>query len=98
MRVSSRAIIIENGKVLTMFRRKIKDGIVKEYDFNTLQNYVQTGQLPNNNSGEEEPAIRPRGNNIANIGQPARVEDYAQAPVQAPATRNRRTISNQGGY
>ena len=31
MRVSSRAIIIENGKVLTMFRRKIKDGVVKEY-------------------------------------------------------------------
>lgn len=31
MRVSARAIIIENGKVLTMFRRKIKDGVVKEY-------------------------------------------------------------------
>ena len=31
MRVSSRAIIIENGKVLVMFRRKIKDGKVKEY-------------------------------------------------------------------
>ena len=31
MRVSSRAIIIENGKVLTMFRRKIKNGVVKEY-------------------------------------------------------------------
>lgn len=30
-RVSSRGIIIEDGKVLTMFRRKIKDGIVKEY-------------------------------------------------------------------
>ena len=31
-RVSSRAIIIEDGKLLTMFRRKIKkDGSVKEY-------------------------------------------------------------------
>ena len=31
-RVSSRAIIIENGKLLAMFRRKIKkDGSVKEY-------------------------------------------------------------------
>ena len=30
-RVSSRAIIIENDKILVMFRRKIKDGKVKEY-------------------------------------------------------------------
>jgi len=30
-RISSRAIIIENGKVLTMFRRKIKNGITEEY-------------------------------------------------------------------
>ena len=31
MRVSSRAIIIEKGKVLTMFRRKYCDGKWKEY-------------------------------------------------------------------
>ena len=31
MRISSRGIIIQNGKVLTMFRRKIKDGNTKEY-------------------------------------------------------------------
>lgn len=31
MRVSSRAVIIENNKVLVMFRRKIKDGVTKEY-------------------------------------------------------------------
>lgn len=31
MRISSRAVIIENGKLLTMFRRKIKDGVTKEY-------------------------------------------------------------------
>lgn len=31
MRVSSRAIIIENGKLLTMFRRKFNDGKWKEY-------------------------------------------------------------------
>lgn len=30
-RVSARAIIIENNNLLVMFRRKIKDGIVKEY-------------------------------------------------------------------
>ncbi len=31
MRKSCRAIIIKNGKVLTMFRRKIKDGVTTEY-------------------------------------------------------------------
>ncbi len=31
MRVSSRAIIIENGKLLTMFRRKFYEGKWKEY-------------------------------------------------------------------
>ena len=31
MRVSARAIIIENGNVLTMFRRKIKEGNTREY-------------------------------------------------------------------
>ena len=30
-RVSARAIIIQNGKLLTMFRRKVVDGKVKEY-------------------------------------------------------------------
>lgn len=32
MRVSSRAIIIENGKILTMFRRVLRNGIIKEYN------------------------------------------------------------------
>lgn len=31
MRVSSRAIIIKDNKVLTMFRRRIKDGVTTEY-------------------------------------------------------------------
>lgn len=31
MRISARAVIIQEGKVLTMFRRKVKDGITKEY-------------------------------------------------------------------
>lgn len=31
MRISSRAVIIDGSKVLTMFRRKIKDGNTKEY-------------------------------------------------------------------
>ena len=30
-RISSRSVIIENGKVLTMFRRKTKNGITEEY-------------------------------------------------------------------
>lgn len=30
-RISSRAIIIEDNKLLVMFRRKIKNGIKKEY-------------------------------------------------------------------
>ena len=30
-RISSRAIIIDNGMLLSMFRRKIKDGKTKEY-------------------------------------------------------------------
>lgn len=32
MRVSSRAIIIENGKILTMFRRVLRNGVMKEYN------------------------------------------------------------------
>lgn len=51
-RVSSRAIIIENGKLLTMFRRKIKkDGSVKEY-------YVIPGGGLEENETLEENVIR----------------------------------------
>lgn len=32
MRVSSRAIIIESGKILTMFRRVLRNGVMKEYN------------------------------------------------------------------
>ena len=32
MRVSSRAIIIKNGKILTMFRRVLRNGVMKEYN------------------------------------------------------------------
>ena len=31
MRISSRAIVLQGGKLLAMFRRKIKDGVTKEY-------------------------------------------------------------------
>ena len=31
MRVNSRAVIVDNGKLVTMFRRKIKNGEKKEY-------------------------------------------------------------------
>lgn len=98
-----------DGMTLDQFPEDIdvrEEGIIKEYDFNTLQNYVNTGRLPNNgNSNEQNPAIRPRGNNPMNMGQPARVEDYQQpdlrqgpSNMQAPANRNRRTINNQGGF
>ncbi len=50
-RVSSRAIIIENDKVLLMFRRKIKDGIVNEY-------YVVPGGGTEENETLEETVIR----------------------------------------
>lgn len=94
-----------DGMLLNDFPEDIdvrEEGIIKEYDFNTLQNFVNTGKLPSNNgngNAQAEPAIRPRGNNPMSMGQPARVEDYNEpAPVQAPTNRNRRTISNQGGY
>lgn len=51
-RVSSRAIIIEDGKLLTMFRRKIKsDGTIKEY-------YVIPGGGLEKNETLEENVIR----------------------------------------
>lgn len=51
-RVSSRAIIIEDGKLLAMFRRKIKeDGSVKEY-------YVIPGGGLEENETLEENVIR----------------------------------------
>lgn len=51
-RVSSRAIIIEDGKLLAMFRRKIKkDGSVKEY-------YVISGGGLEENETLEENVIR----------------------------------------
>ena len=59
--------------------------IVKNYSFDELQNYVNTGNLPSGNVSNAapqasmvNPGIQPRGNNF---GQPARVEDYAQ-PMQ----------------
>ena len=51
MRISSRAVIVENDKVLTMFRRKIKDGKVKEY-------YVIPGGGQDDGEALEETVIR----------------------------------------
>ena len=51
MRISSRAVIIENGKVLTMFRRKVKDGKIKEY-------YVIPGGGKDEGETLEETVIR----------------------------------------
>ena len=50
-RVSSRAIIIDNGSLLTMFRRKIKNGKIKEY-------YVIPGGGLEENETLEENVIR----------------------------------------
>ncbi|MDD6652244.1 MAG: NUDIX domain-containing protein [Clostridium sp.] len=50
-RVSSRAIIIEDNKLLAMFRRKVKDGKTKEY-------YVIPGGGRENNETLEENVIR----------------------------------------
>ena len=98
-----------DGMLLDQFPDDIdvrEEGIVKDYSFQELQTYVQTGQLPS--ADGEEPAIRPRGNNPMNMGTEVRTQDYvaataeipvqASVQVQAPATRSRRTISNQGGY
>lgn len=59
--------------------------IIKNYSFDELQNYVNTGNLPSGNvnnvapqASMVNPGIQPRRNNF---GQPARVEDYAQ-PMQ----------------
>ena len=50
-RVSSRAIIIEDNKLLAMFRRKVKDGKTKEY-------YDIPGGVRENNETLEENVIR----------------------------------------
>lgn len=50
-RVSSRAIIIEDNKLLAMFRRKVKDGKIKEY-------YAIPGGGRENNETLEENVIR----------------------------------------
>lgn len=98
-----------DGMTLDQFPDDIdvrNEGIVKEYSFNELQNYVQTGQLPSNDNNQEV-AVRPRGNNPMNMGTEVQTQGYVsptaqipvQASVQAAATRTRRTInSNQGGY
>ena len=50
-RISSRAIIVDNNELLTMFRRKVKDGVVKEY-------YVIPGGGLEENETLEENVIR----------------------------------------
>lgn len=51
MRISSRAVIIQNNKVLTMFRRKIKDNKIIEY-------YVIPGGGQDENETLEQTVIR----------------------------------------
>lgn len=51
MRDSARAVIIRDRKVLTMFRRKIKDGAVNEY-------YVIPGGGIEEGETEEETVVR----------------------------------------
>ena len=51
MRISSRAIIIDDGKVLTMFRRKVNNGNINEY-------YVIPGGGQDPNETLEQTVIR----------------------------------------
>ena len=51
MRTSARAVIIQDGKVLTMFRRKTKDGTTSEY-------YVIPGGGQEENETLEETVLR----------------------------------------
>ena len=51
MRVSGRAVIIEDGKVYTIFRRKVTDGVAKEY-------YVLPGGGQEEGESLEETVIR----------------------------------------
>ena len=51
MRISARAVIVENEKVLTMFRRRIKEGISSEY-------YVIPGGGQDEGETLEETVIR----------------------------------------
>lgn len=51
MRTSSRAVIVENGKVLTMFRRRVKEGVTTEY-------YVIPGGGQDEGETLEETVIR----------------------------------------
>ncbi|NLL01838.1 MAG: NUDIX domain-containing protein [Mollicutes bacterium] len=51
-RISSRAIIIENDQLLAFFRRKVKDGITKEY-YAIPGGGLETGESINDNVKRE---------------------------------------------
>lgn len=96
-----------DGMTLDQFPEEIvpqDKGIIKVFNFNQLQEYVNTGIYPDEGNGNNQPAITPRGNNPMNMGQPARVEDYQNNNVaynqgyNAPVNNNRRTMPNNGGY
>lgn len=65
-------------------------GIVNDFSFQQLQNYIQTGQWPN---AQGQAEVTPRG------AQPVENARGAQpANQQAPVNTNRRTIMNNSGY
>ena len=82
-------------------------GIIKNFSFDELQNYVNTGNLPlaANNQGTNNNGVQAR----PEYNQPAPMQGYAQpigqpqgVPVQnnygaMPVNNNRRTMNN-GGY
>lgn len=75
-------------------------GIVKDFDYNTLQTIAETGVIPNSKNNNKPEEITRRGNN-QNFGQPAKVENHNESLQQTPINRSRRTImnnDNNGGY
>lgn len=93
-----------DNTVLDEFPEEIvveESGIVKDLNFQELQDYVATGVLPSKNNNNEEAVVTPRGaapvQQAAPVRQAAPVQRTA-APTRGatPANNNRRTIN--GGY
>lgn len=95
-----------DGMTLDQFPEAIDPrdaGIIKEYDFNTLQNYTATGSLPSNNANQGQPMMarpQPQAYGAPNAYQQPMQQMPMNGYQQAPMNNNRRTIMNNGngGY